>query len=117
MRSSGFRYVGNSVTRVGRAECGLFQVVLQKIMLRRTKTTVINGKPILELPDRLVNVVNCEFDADERAFYHSVEEKVNTSLEQLQQGDINKAYTSVLVLLLRLRQGKFLCLDYDNRLG
>ncbi|KAI9068646.1 hypothetical protein FKP32DRAFT_1561262 [Trametes sanguinea] len=80
------------------------QVVLQKIMLRRTKTTIVNGKPILELPDRIVNVVDCEFDAEERTFYHSVEEKVQTSLEQLQQGDINKAYTSVLVLLLRLRQ-------------
>ncbi|CDO71519.1 hypothetical protein BN946_scf184910.g18 [Trametes cinnabarina] len=80
------------------------QVVLQKIMLRRTKTTIINGKPILELPDRLVNVVECEFDAEERAFYNSVEAKVQASLEELQQGDINKAYTSVLVLLLRLRQ-------------
>ena len=86
-------------------------------MLRRTKTTVINGKPILQLPDRLVNVVDCEFDEDERAFYQSVEEKVNTSLEQLQQGDINKAYTSVLVLLLRLRQGKFLRGNYMGRMS
>ncbi|KAJ8475179.1 hypothetical protein ONZ51_g6714 [Trametes cubensis] len=90
------------------------QVVLQKIMLRRTKTTVINGKPILELPDRLVNVVNCEFDADERAFYHSVEEKVNTSLEQLQQGDINKAYTSVLVLLLPCNHPGLISKDYKK---
>ncbi|EIW53650.1 uncharacterized protein TRAVEDRAFT_133687 [Trametes versicolor FP-101664 SS1] len=80
------------------------QVVLQKIMLRRTKTTVINGKPILQLPDRLVNIVDCVFDDDERAFYLSVEEKVQNRLEALQQGDINKAYTSVLVLLLRMRQ-------------
>ncbi|KAI8972436.1 SNF2 family N-terminal domain-containing protein [Trametes punicea] len=80
------------------------QVVLQKIMLRRTKTTIVNGQPILELPDRLVKIVDCEFDEEERAFYMSVEQKVQTSLEQLQQGDINKAYTSVLVLLLRLRQ-------------
>ncbi|KAI0364994.1 hypothetical protein BV20DRAFT_955118 [Pilatotrama ljubarskyi] len=80
------------------------QVVLQKIMLRRTKTTLINGKPILQLPDRIVQVVDCEFDDDERAFYLSVEQKVQSSLEKLQQGDINKAYTHVLTLLLRMRQ-------------
>ena len=74
-------------------------------MLRRTKTTLINGKPILDLPARIVTIVECEFDSAERAFYNSVEQKVQSSLEQLQQGDINKAYTSVLVLLLRLRQG------------
>ncbi|KAM5539722.1 hypothetical protein V8D89_006535 [Ganoderma adspersum] len=80
------------------------QVVLRVIMLRRTKATIVNGKPILDLPARLVNVVECEFNQVEREFYNSVEQKVQSSLEQLQQGDINKAYTSVLVLLLRLRQ-------------
>ncbi|KAI0693693.1 SNF2 family N-terminal domain-containing protein [Cerioporus squamosus] len=80
------------------------QVVLRAIMLRRTKATIINGKPIIDLPPRLVNVVECEFEHLEREFYNSVEQKVQTSLEKLQQGDINKAYTSVLVLLLRLRQ-------------
>ena len=76
-------------------------------MLRRTKTTMINGKPILELPDRIVKIVECEFDRVQRQFYDSVQEKVQTSLEKLRQGDINKAYTSVLVLLLRLRQGSW----------
>ncbi|KAH9937842.1 SNF2 family N-terminal domain-containing protein [Epithele typhae] len=80
------------------------QVVLRVIMLRRTKTTIINGKPILDLPARNVHVVECEFDTAERAFYNSVEQMVQTSLEKLQQGNINKSYTSVLVLLLRLRQ-------------
>ncbi|KAG9021750.1 hypothetical protein FS837_007005, partial [Tulasnella sp. UAMH 9824] len=32
-------------------------VVLSAIMLRRTKTQVVNGKPILSLPDRTVNMV------------------------------------------------------------
>lgn len=75
-------------------------------MLRRTKTTLINGKPIVDLPARLVNIVECDFDRVQREFYNSVEQKVADSLEQLQQGDMRKAYTSVLVLLLRLRQGQ-----------
>ncbi|KAI0753220.1 SNF2 family N-terminal domain-containing protein [Daedaleopsis nitida] len=80
------------------------QVVLRAIMLRRTKTTLINGKPIVDLPPRLVGTVDCELDRVEREFYNSVEQLVQTSLEKLQAGDIRKAYTSVLVLLLRLRQ-------------
>lgn len=75
-------------------------------MLRRTKTDTLNGKPLLELPDRLVQIVPCAFDAEERAFYDSLQERVQNSLETLQkQGDMSKNYTSMLVLLLRLRQG------------
>ena len=76
-------------------------------MLRRTKTTQINGKPIIDLPERIIQVVECVFDASQLAFYNSIQEIVQNSLEKLQQGNINKSYTSVLVLLLRLRQGMF----------
>ncbi|KAI0088296.1 SNF2 family N-terminal domain-containing protein [Irpex rosettiformis] len=80
-------------------------VVLNACMLRRTKNDTLNGKPLLELPDRIVQTVHCEFDAEERAFYDSVQERVQTSLENIQrQGGMAKNYTSVLVLLLRLRQ-------------
>ena len=85
----------------------MLQVVLSACMLRRTKNDTLNGKRLLELPDRLVENVHCEFDAEERAFYNSVQDRVQTSLENLQrQGDMGKNYTSVLVLLLRLRQGQ-----------
>ena len=75
-------------------------------MLRRTKNTVLNGKPLLKLPDRIVNLVECQFDPDERAFYNNVQTLVDNNLEKMQQsGDMSKQYTSMLVLLLRLRQG------------
>lgn len=75
-------------------------------MLRRTKATILNGKPLLDLPDRNVNNVLCEFDAEERSFYNGVEELVKGRLEKLQmEGGMAKNYTSMLVLLLRLRQG------------
>ncbi|PCH37549.1 hypothetical protein WOLCODRAFT_92425 [Wolfiporia cocos MD-104 SS10] len=80
-------------------------VVLGAIMLRRTKDTLVNGRPILELPDRIVKIVDCKFDSSELAFYESVNTRVQESLEKLQrQGEMNKNYTSMLVLLLRLRQ-------------
>ena len=82
------------------------KVVLKAIMLRRQKDTLINGKPLLELPDRLVDVVACEFDEDERTFYSALETKIQAKVEKfMEQGQVMKNYTSVLVLLLRLRQG------------
>lgn len=81
------------------------QVVLGAVMLRRTKETVVNGKPILQLPDRSVGMVECHFDAQERAFYETVNTRVQDSLDKLEkQGGVAKNYTSMLVLLLRLRQ-------------
>ncbi|KAL5520694.1 hypothetical protein ACEPAF_2696 [Sanghuangporus sanghuang] len=81
------------------------QVVLKAIMLRRKKDSMLNGKQLLELPDRNVHVVHCTFDADEREFYESIASKVELTLNKFRQsGDIARNYTSVLVLLLRLRQ-------------
>lgn len=77
-------------------------------MLRRRKDALLNGKPIIELPARDVNVLECEFDDEERAFYTALQEKVEETLNKfIKSGDISKNLTSVLVLLLRLRQGKF----------
>ncbi|THH01396.1 hypothetical protein EW145_g6925 [Phellinidium pouzarii] len=80
-------------------------VVLKAIMLRRKKDMELNGKPLIELPERIVDIVPCLFDADEREFYMSIESKVELTLNKFRQsGDVAKNYTSMLVLLLRLRQ-------------
>lgn len=76
-------------------------------MLRRTKDTLVNGKPIIELPPRKVGIVDCEFDASELAFYNTISDKVHSRLNDMQaQGNMQSNYTSMLVLLLRLRQGE-----------
>jgi SNF2 family DNA or RNA helicase len=76
-------------------------------MLRRTKNSVVNGKPILQLPARNVQVVQCEFDEDEREFYNALADKVALTFNKyLKAGEVMKNYTSVLTLLLRLRQGR-----------
>ena len=85
-------------------------------MLRRTKDTLINGKPIVELPPRHVGTVDCEFDSSERAFYNAIETKVRSRLDNM-QAEKQMNYTSMLVLLLRLRQGNRYYnpgLDADN---
>jgi SNF2 family DNA or RNA helicase len=83
------------------------QVVLKSIMLRRRKDHILNGKPILDLPERIVTIMPCEFDDSERAFYRAIENKMADSLERIMGGPTKtNTYTSVLVLLLRLRQGE-----------
>lgn len=81
------------------------QVVLKAIMLRRTKTDTLNGKKLIELPARVVEIVNCKFNPSERNFYHALENRIEAMLEKLMAQD-HANYTSVLLLLLRLRQGE-----------
>ncbi|KAJ7681794.1 SNF2 family N-terminal domain-containing protein [Mycena rosella] len=84
------------------------QVVLQQIMLRRTKTQQLNGKALVDLPPRTVNVVSCAFDPSEQAFYTALESKMEDViakiLRQSGNGGGGSAYIGVLLLLLRLRQ-------------
>ena len=72
-------------------------VVLNSVMLRRTKDATIStstytlgtetdssdGKAILNLPGRTVNVVDCPFDDSERAFYQAVEKKMDAKLQKV----------------------------------
>lgn len=85
------------------------QVVLKAIMLRRKKDHMLNGKAILELPERTVNIEKCEFDADELSFYKALESKMSTEVDKLMNaGQAQKNYTNIIVMLLRLRQGELL---------
>jgi len=59
------------------------QVILKAIMLRRLKTAEINGKKILNLPERNVQVVTCNFDKDERAFYQALAEKTALTMSKV----------------------------------
>ncbi|KAK1216281.1 hypothetical protein PQX77_021090 [Marasmius sp. AFHP31] len=85
------------------------QVVLKGIMLRRRKDDKVNGKALVELPKRIINVVSCPFSKLERQFYVGLENRMGQALEQLNEeavraGKTQASYMSVLVLLLRLRQ-------------
>ncbi|KAJ6618869.1 SNF2 family N-terminal domain-containing protein [Mycena sp. CBHHK59/15] len=83
------------------------QVVLQQIMLRRTKTQQLNGKALVDLPPRTVKVISCAFDPSEQAFYTALETKMEGVIEKILRQSASgggAAYFGVLLLLLRLRQ-------------
>ncbi|XP_015699036.2 helicase-like transcription factor CHR28 isoform X2 [Oryza brachyantha] len=81
------------------------QVVLKTVMLRRTKATMLDGKPIISLPPKTVSLKTVDFTCEERAFYNTLEAE---SREQFKEyaaaGTVKQNYVNILLMLLRLRQ-------------
>lgn len=94
------------------------QAVLKAILLRRTKQSQIDGKPILVLPEKTELVSNAIFNEDEQEYYTSLELKTQLQFNKyLKAGTIGKNYSNILVLLLRLRQAAchpHLIMDYEE---
>jgi len=83
----------------------MLQTLCKAIMLRRTKQSTFEGRPILVLPERTTVVDNPQFDEDERSFYTALESRSQLQFNKyLKAGTVGKSYTAILVLLLRLRQ-------------
>ncbi|KAL0945765.1 hypothetical protein HGRIS_012054 [Hohenbuehelia grisea] len=80
------------------------QAVLTKVMLRRTKNDTLNGERLIKLPPRNLNIIKCPFSPSEQMFYDQLTSKIQENLEKLLGEEGRSVYTSVLLLLLRLRQ-------------
>ncbi|CAF1837798.1 unnamed protein product [Brassica napus] len=81
------------------------QAILKIVMLRRTKGSLIDGKPIISLPPKSIELRKVEFTEEERDFYSNLE---HTSRDQFQEykeaGTVKQNYVNILLMLLRLRQ-------------
>ncbi|KAF2719821.1 hypothetical protein K431DRAFT_227830 [Polychaeton citri CBS 116435] len=81
------------------------QTVCKAIMLRRTKSSKHEGRPILILPERTTDEVRPEFSQDESDFYSALDQKTQLQFNKyLRKGEVGTNYSAILVLLLRLRQ-------------
>ncbi|KAI9649193.1 hypothetical protein NHQ30_001761 [Ciborinia camelliae] len=81
------------------------QGVLKAILLRRTKKSEIDGKPIITLPPKVEEVEHVVFSNDEEEYYKSLENKTQLQFNKYKKaGTVGKNYSNILVLLLRLRQ-------------
>ncbi|KAN0062401.1 hypothetical protein ACQY0O_005284 [Thecaphora frezii] len=79
--------------------------VLRMIMLRRTKDATYEGKPILQLPDRIVEVVSSDFDdPEERKFYAELESTIRKNKSEADKREQKSNLVADLVMLLRMRQ-------------
>ncbi|KAL8766510.1 MAG: hypothetical protein Q9209_006726 [Squamulea sp. 1 TL-2023] len=81
------------------------QALLKAILLRRDKKSTIDGKPILNLPERTTDSRHAAFSEDEQEFYNALESRTQLQFNRyLKAGTVGRNYSNVLVLLLRLRQ-------------
>ncbi|KAI1635980.1 SNF2 family N-terminal domain-containing protein [Biscogniauxia mediterranea] len=81
------------------------QALLKAIMLRRTKASKIDGKPIVTLKEKTEEIVHVVFSTDEQDYYNKLEKESRVQFNRyLRQGTIGKHYANALAILLRLRQ-------------
>ncbi|KAI2782111.1 SNF2 family N-terminal domain-containing protein [Daldinia loculata] len=81
------------------------QSLLKDILLRRTKKSKIDGKPIIQLKEKTEVIDHVVFDPDQQEYYATLEKDARVQFSKyLRAGTIGKHYTKVLILLLRLRQ-------------
>ncbi|KAF3063703.1 putative ATP-dependent helicase C23E6.02 [Daldinia childiae] len=81
------------------------QSLLKDILLRRTKKSKIDGKPIVPLKEKIEVIDHVVFDPDQQEYYDTLEKDARVQFSKyLRAGTIGKHYTKVLILLLRLRQ-------------
>ncbi|KAL2608935.1 hypothetical protein R1flu_027508 [Riccia fluitans] len=81
------------------------QGLLSTVMLRRTKDTVIDGAPIVRLPQKIVSLKQMELSEDERMFYTRIEiESCRQFQVYTDAGTVKSNYANILVMILHLRQ-------------
>ncbi|TKW26616.1 hypothetical protein SEVIR_3G202000v4 [Setaria viridis] len=81
------------------------QAVLRVVLLRRTKETLINGEPIINLPPKTINLNKIDFSHEERSFYLTLEERSRQQFKAFAAaGTLKQNYANILLMLLRLRQ-------------
>nr|GEW30504.1 helicase-like transcription factor CHR28 [Tanacetum cinerariifolium] len=81
------------------------QAILTTMLLRRTKATLIDGKPIISLPPKTVSMEKLDFTDEELELYTNLEENSRSKFQEYSDaGTVEQNYASILVLLLRLRQ-------------
>ncbi|KAG8783789.1 hypothetical protein FRC12_019356 [Ceratobasidium sp. 428] len=81
------------------------QALLKKCLLRRTKASKLEGKPLITLQPKVIEIEELEFSPEERQIYATVETRQQQKFNKfLRAGTVMKNYTAILVMLLRLRQ-------------
>jgi len=82
-----------------------FQALLKAVLLRRTKTSKIDGAEILALPAKTIQLVHAVLDPEHLEFYRALETGAIAQItEYVTSGALGRNYLNALTLLLRLRQ-------------
>ncbi|KAK0540656.1 hypothetical protein OC835_000569 [Tilletia horrida] len=82
-------------------------VVLQAILLRRTKETMHEGKKLIELPPKHISLIESDFDDPmERRVYDLLETRIRDKVQEAEEAGTTRGFgqMQMLMMLMRLRQ-------------
>ncbi|GAA5974575.1 hypothetical protein JCM5350_001200 [Sporobolomyces pararoseus] len=84
----------------------VIQVILESILLRREKKMKDkDGKPIVSLPEKKIQIVELEFSKEEREIYQALYKNAKSKfLGYQEQGNVLQNVTAIFSILMRLRQ-------------
>ena len=81
------------------------QTLMQAICMRRTKSDQVNGKPIVDLPNKSVTITELKFTEEETIIYKAWESEGQEIIQKYQQkGTLLNNYAHVFAVMMRLRQ-------------
>ncbi|KIY70851.1 hypothetical protein CYLTODRAFT_419390 [Cylindrobasidium torrendii FP15055 ss-10] len=81
------------------------QMIFKATLMRRMKTSELNGRRLIELPTKTTLLTKLDFMPEEREVYDVVEKAAQAKFNRfLRSNSVLKNFQSILVLLLRLRQ-------------
>ncbi|XP_061700435.1 helicase-like transcription factor isoform X2 [Syngnathoides biaculeatus] len=99
------RVIQRPVMQGDRAGLQNLQTLIKCITLRRTKSSEVDGLPLVTLPEKSVCVEQVELSAAEREEYELArEEGRHTIGRYVAEGTVLRNYADVLSILMRLRQ-------------
>ncbi|KAI0070755.1 hypothetical protein K474DRAFT_702536 [Panus rudis PR-1116 ss-1] len=100
-----YKHIGRDEKKDPRPSTIRLQAIFATMLLRRKKDSMLDGKRLIELPPKEVNLRKLQFSEEERDIYNALERQSQAKFNRfLREGTVLKNYTHVLVLLLRLRQ-------------
>jgi SNF2 family DNA or RNA helicase len=84
---------------------GKLQILMKGITLRRVKTDIVDGKPILVLPPKVDEIRYLVMNEKERQLYDKVHKAGKAMFESLKaSGTVMKNYVNILRAILMMRQ-------------
>ncbi|XP_071768487.2 helicase-like transcription factor [Centroberyx gerrardi] len=99
------RVIQRPVTQGDRAGIQNLQTLVKCITLRRTKTSEVNGRPLVSLPEKTVCVEQVELTQQEREEYELARTEGRKTIGRyVAEGTVLSNYADVLAILMRLRQ-------------
>lgn len=98
-------HIGNKAPKDAETATAKMAVIVKKHLLRRRKDDMLDGRPLLQLKPKHIEMVLVDLSPEERKIYDAVEKRQQQTITRfLRAGTLIKNYQFVLVMILRLRQ-------------